>query len=91
MPAVVIEGPLVALDVEHGGPGSISGVVTQQGQPARKQVVLIAWPSLRALSSQVSEASGAYGFQRLRVREYLVVGVDEARALDPEAKLVVAT
>jgi len=28
---------------------------------------------------------------RLRPQEYLVVGVDETRTLDPEAKLVVAS
>lgn len=82
---------VAALDVQNGGPASIGGVVTQQGVPARKQVVLIAWPELQRVASTVSATDGAYSFVRLRRREYLVVGVDETRTLDPEAKLVVAS
>lgn len=86
-----VPNALAALDTEHGGTGSISGIVTQQGQPARKQVLLLAWPALTRVAATMSAGDGAYSFQRLRLREYLVVGVDETRTLDPEAKLVVAS
>lgn len=87
----VVQNASRALDLEHGGPGAINGIVTQQGQPARKQVVLLAFPALTPVAATFSAADGAYSFERLRLREYLVVGVDETRTVDPEAKLVVAT
>lgn len=84
----VVQGPRAALDVENGGPGLISGVVTQLGVPVRKQVVLLAWPGLRAVASTMSATTGAYSFQLLRPRQYLIVTVDETGTYTPEAKLV---
>ena len=91
-PSVYAITPALAgvLNVTYGGPGAIAGIVTQQGVPARKQVSLLAYPEMDRVAATFSAADGAYSFERLRLREYLVVGIDEARAFDPEAKLVTA-
>lgn len=91
MPAVILRGPSAVLDSDNGGPNSIAGTITQLGVAARKQVLLLQWPGLRAVASTLSASNGAYSFQRLRPRQYLIVTVDETGTYTPEAKIVTPT
>lgn len=89
-PSVYAITPALAgvLNVTYGGPGAIAGIVTQQGVPARKQVSLLAYPEMDRVAATFGAADGAYSFERLRVRRYLILAIDETDTYNPEAKIV---
>jgi hypothetical protein len=78
---------------ENIGIHQITGIVTVNGVPARRKVVLFEYPSLRTIDAQWSDAvTGAYTFSRLSpyaqgAAKYGVIAADHTGAFDPEAKV----
>lgn len=76
-------GTLARSDTVHGGAYHVRGTVTVAGTPARRRVVLFDGPMgqlpLRAIRATWSAANGAYSFDRIADREYIVVAFDYTR------------
>lgn len=77
------------VDVNDGGPGEISGIVELKGSPntpARRRVHLLDQTSLRIVRAVWSDAvTGAYLFERLKVRTYVILVRDHEQVFRPEA------
>jgi len=78
---------------ENVGSAQISGVVTVNGVPARRKVVLFEYPSLRSIDACWSDATtGVYTFSALTQYAqggagYGVFAADHTGTFDPEAKI----
>lgn len=72
-------------NVAFHGPYRIAGTVQRLNPPlapAQRMVVLLDRGTLYAVRSVVSDASGAYAFENLAMRKYLVMAMDTPNGLN---------